>query len=99
MSLSPWYAGQTAPTWAVTWPGENLTGATISVRLQYVGGATSSGAGTFAVTNGPAGQFTYAPSASDMTTAGTVEVQFKAVLSGGATVYSDPFQIVVTTPL
>ena len=95
--ISPWYAGQTHPTWAVTWPGVDLTGATVTVRFE-VGGSAAAGTGTVTLTTPSQGQFTYKPAAADFGNAGFWSGQWKAVFGDGSILFSDPFLITVVVP-
>jgi hypothetical protein len=80
---------------------EDLTSATITAKIQaYVGGTTTgsptSSTGTFTVTGAPGGNFHWAPSLTDVATAGTYVVQFIATY-GDATVaktYPAPWTVV-----
>ena len=98
MAISPWYAGQTRPVWQVNWPTANLVAATLSVFFAKEGGATTTGAGTFALTAPFYGQFTYSPDATDLSAAGTYAIQFMASFPDTTTQYSDPFNVIVITP-
>lgn len=96
MSISPWYPGQTNPSWTVTWPLTDLTGATVTVRVELSGGSGAAGTGTVTITSPTLGQVTYKPGASDFTAGpGTYYVQFKAVLVDGSIKYADPLTVQV----
>lgn len=99
MSITPWYAGQTRPIWAVTWSTMNLTSATLAVNFQNLASdAISAGGGLFTITSPFYGQFTYAPISTDLATAGTYAVQFQASFPDGTIGYSDPTNVVVVGP-
>jgi hypothetical protein len=108
MPISPWYVGQTAPVWTLTWLDdsgnpENITGATITVRMRQgapVSGAQGvAGTGTFNITNGSGGIFTYAVASTDFPNPGLWDLQFKAVLPGGGILYHDVIQQRVDAPV
>ena len=73
MAISPWYIGQTRPTWAFTWLDDsknpiNLTGATVVVRFEMLSptaGVGYAGVGSVVLTVPASGQFTYAPAVAD----------------------------------
>jgi hypothetical protein len=99
MAISPWYAGQTLPVWAVTWSTMNLTGATLAVIFQNLStNVVTTGGGLFTITAGFYGQFTYAPISTDLASAGTYAVQFSATFSNGTLGYSDPTNVIVVAP-
>ena len=98
MALSPWYVGQTKPTWDITWAGVDLTGATVTVRIGLLGGAAALGGGVLTQVNARSGHFTYAPIAGDFAAAGTYVVQFKCVYGDGTLTFSDPVTVTVLAP-
>lgn len=105
MALSPLYVGETHPTWSLTWLVDggsalNITGATLTGVLQNVKGGTDvTLAGTFTITSGSAGTFTYAPVAADLATAGSYQLQIKAVFGDSTVEYSDPVPVQILAVL
>jgi hypothetical protein len=98
LAYSPLYVGETHKPLTVTWSDDsgnalNLTGATLSVRFVPNSGSAFAGTGTFSVTNAAAGQFTYTFSTSDVATAATYILQFKANYAAGNDQFSDPITI------
>ncbi|MEZ4714303.1 MAG: hypothetical protein R3A44_44395 [Caldilineaceae bacterium] len=85
MSLASGIEGATRPAQSITWyrgdlvTPEDLTGATLSGSLKYkVDGSKRAIAGTLTVTDGAAGEFTWAYHADDVAQPGAYEVQFTA---------------------
>ena len=104
MPLSPIRIGETHPVWNVTWTVDggaalNISGSTITGKLQPIGGgADVTLGGAFAIVSGPAGTFTYTPVAADLATAGTYQLQFKAVFGDATVEFTDPSVFTITTP-
>lgn len=84
-------AGATRPSQTITWARisegsaqsipEDLTGATMSGKIQNNAGVTRSITGVLTVTDGPAGIFTWDYGTADVATAGTFSVQFTVTFS------------------
>ena len=93
MALASAIEGATRPAQSITWyrgdgvTPEDLAGATITGRLRYaVDGSSRSIAGTLTVTDGAAGEFTWAYDADDVAQPGAYEVQFTATFSEEPTI-------------
>lgn len=100
MAITPWYLGETRPTWSLTWTDDagaaiNLTGATVAMRIRQPNTTTAPGAGVVNVTNAVAGQFTYAVAALDFPVAGSYTVQASAVYGDGTVLKSDAVIVTV----
>lgn len=84
MALAAAIQGAKRPTQTITWidadgDAVDLTGATITARIRnYSSRVTVDSDGTFEVTDGPNGEFTWAYSSDDVAAAGLFEVQFTA---------------------
>jgi hypothetical protein len=89
----------------VTWIDDsntalNLTTATLSVRFSGVGSSASfTGAGAFNITNAAGGLFTYTFASSDVSVAGTWQLQFIATYSDTTKQFSDPVPFEVLADL
>lgn len=107
MPYSPIFTTDTGYTYTVTWQDDsgaavNLTGATVTLRLQPLPPSTAAAfAATGAITlvTPASGIFTYAPSSADVTTAANYNAQFKAVLSGGGILHTDIFPFSMQVPI
>ena len=93
MALASAIEGATRPAQSITWyrgdgvTPEDLTAATITGRLRYaVDGSSRSIAGTLTVTDGAAGEFTWAYHTDDVAQPGSYEVQFTATFSEEPTI-------------
>lgn len=89
--ISPWFVGQTLPSWEPTLVDTNnstvdLTGATMAVLITNTEtGAQLTGTGTWTITNPTAGLATYAWAAADVAAAGQYSLQVTATYPGGGT--------------
>lgn len=107
MPYTPIFTTDTGYTYTVTWQDDsgtavNLTGATVTLRLQPLPpstAATFAATGTITLTNPSSGIFTYAPSSADVTTAASYNAQFKAVLAGGGVLHTDIFPLAIQVPI
>lgn len=86
MALAPAIQGARKRGQTITWSNddgqaEDLTGLTLSGRIKKTDGVATIRAidGTLTVTDGPAGEFTWAYGSTDVSEADTFEVQFVAV--------------------
>lgn len=91
-SLSNWNVGQLRPVPTITWVQsdgtvQDLTNvSSITGIMKNLGTGTSKAiAGTLAVSDASAGQFTWTMAAGDVDTAGQWDLQFTAIYSSGAT--------------
>ena len=94
----PIRVGETHILWTYTWTRKgntiiDLSGATITGRKSPHGNDMGAAAitGTIVVTNGPAGQFTLAPSPGDVSASGFFDFQFKAVFGDGTVLLSNRY--------
>ena len=85
--------GATRPWQIVTWTHsdrdstpEDLTGATLTGKIQNAAGVSRSIAGTLTVTGAEAGVFRWEYASGDIVTAGTYSVQFTATFVAAPTV-------------
>lgn len=107
MPYSPIVSTDTGYTFTITWQDDsgaavNLTGATVTLRLQPLPpstAATFAATGTITLTTPASGIFTFVPSATDVSTAASYSAQFRAVLSGGGILHTDVFQLAMVPPI
>lgn len=107
MPYTPIEAGDTGYTYTITWQDDsgaavNLTGATVTLRLQPLPpstAATFAATGTITLTTPASGIFTWVPSSTDVATAANYNAQFKAVLSGGGILHTDVFPLSMKAPI
>lgn len=107
MPYSPIFTTDTGYTYTVTWQDDsgaavNLTGATVTLRLQPLPPSTLpafAATGTITLTTPASGIFTYVPSSADVTTAASYNAQFKAVLAGGGILHTDIFPLSMQSPI
>lgn len=90
MALADAVQGGRWPAQQITWAPEgggvaNLSGATITGKIRSSSGVTRAVAGTFTVTDGPAGVFVWQYAAADVADAGIFNVQFTATWPDGLT--------------
>lgn len=89
MALADAIQGAKRPSQEITWTDQDgnaldLTGATITARINR-GGTVTASDGTFTVVTAASGIFRWDYSTADVATAGAFEVQFTAAFGSGTT--------------
>jgi hypothetical protein len=100
LAYTPIPQGQTHVLLSLTWKDDtgtaiDLSGATITARIQPLHGTGGASTGAITVVSAPAGTLTYKFATTEVATTGTYQIQFKAVYADATILYHDIIEYVI----